>query len=256
MPRNFTYQAALTLRVKSSGESNRGAWFLTAEEGVLRATVFGGPKSRLRAQVAPFHEGTLLVYHDPVRDSRKVSDFDVSSYRMGIRERYERAITADAVAETILSSHGGGGAWQTAAKLAGSVLDTLDTAANEALCSRIGVYFLWHWAHVLGVRPDLSACASCGVTHDGALWYSLNKEAFLCENCGRNESLSPAPPDPLSLIRLGPGARLWLNEIESLPPAALVRISLDNASLEQARTLSKAVLAGALGKRLATWEGI
>ena len=212
MSRSYTY-SAITLRVKPSGESNREAWFLTAEEGVLRATVFGGPKSRLRAQVAPFHGGTLWIYHDPVRDSRKVSDFDVQSYRTGIRELYERVMAADAVAETILSTHGSGGSWQTAAKLAGSVLDALNDAGT-ALCSRLGVYFLWHWADLLGVRPELSS------------------------------------------LSLGNGARLWLNEISSLPPAALARVSLDTVSLEQAREVSKAILADALGKRLATWEGI
>ena len=249
MPRSFTY-SALTLRVKPSGQSNREAWFLTAEEGLVRATVFGGPKSRLRAQVGPFHEGTLWIYHDPVRDSRKVSDFDVQSYRAGIRELYERAMTADALAETILASHGSGGNWPEAAKLAGSVLDSLDEA-DAALCSRLGVYFLWHWSGILGVRPELSVCTSCffQARRDEALWYSAGNGALFCENCVRKET-------PPSVLRLGPGARLWLTRIESLPPSALARVTLDSASLEQAKTLSKAVLAEALEKRLATWEGI
>ena len=50
------------------------------------------------------------VYHDPSKDSRKLSDFDVRSWRPGLRELYERAMAADAVAETVLASHGGG--WQ------------------------------------------------------------------------------------------------------------------------------------------------
>ncbi|MDR1100566.1 MAG: recombination protein O N-terminal domain-containing protein, partial [Treponema sp.] len=118
MPRTFTY-TALVLRTRPSGESNREAWFLTAEEGLLRATVFGGPRSRLRAHVAPFHSGPLWIYHDPVRDSRKITDFDVLCWRPGIREQYERTMAADALAETILNSHGGGGNWKTAFALAG-----------------------------------------------------------------------------------------------------------------------------------------
>jgi len=253
MPRAFTY-SALTLRVKASGESNREAWFLTAEEGLIRATVFGGPKSRLRAQVAPYHGGTLWIYHDPVRDSRKVSDFDVQSYRTGIRELWERAMTAGAVAETILSSRGGGGSWSEAAELAGTVLDLLD-GADAALCSRIAAYFLWHWARILGVKPELSACASCAreLKQDESLWYSVNKEALFCEKCSQimaNEEGERAD------FRLGAGGRLWLQRIESLPASALTRISLDTPSLEQVRTLSKAVMTIALGKRLQTWEGI
>jgi len=252
MSRSFTY-SAITLRVRPSGQSNREAWFLTAEEGVLRATVFGGPKSRLRAQVAPFHQGKLWIYHDPVRDSRKVSDFDVHSYRAGIRELYERVMAADAVAETVLASHGGGGGWPQAAKLTGGVLDAIGEA-DAALCSRLGVYFLWQWADILGVRPELSACASCAaeVPREQSLWYSAANEALFCAGCTQRESRSPA----LSTIRLGPGARLWLSGIESLGPVALSRVTLDSPSLEQAKALSKTILARTLDKHLPTWDGI
>ena len=261
MPRSFTY-SALTLRVRASGESNREAWFLTAEEGLLKATVFGGPKSRLRSLVAPFHEGTLWIYHDPVRDSRKVSDFDVRSYRTGIRELYERAMAANAVAETILASHASGGNWPLAAKLAGGVLDSLGEA-DAGVCSRLAIYFLWRWAELLGIRPDLSACALCGgaslpasgeLPPNGVLWYSASNETLFCDNCMRKASSLNA--DTASLCRLGPGARLWLNRIVSLPPAAIAHVSLDTPSLEQARALSEAVVAAALGRHLSTWEGI
>ena len=156
MSRNLSY-TALVLRLKTSGESNREAWFLSAEEGVIRATVFGGPKSRLRAHVAPFHQGKLWIYRNPMRDSRKVSDFDVHSWRPGIRELYERFSVAEALAETILASHGGGGAWPRALKLAGSVLDALEEA-DAATCSHLGARFLWEWTGILGLRPELAAC--------------------------------------------------------------------------------------------------
>lgn len=152
MPRNFSY-SAIVLRVKASGESNRDAWFLTAEEGIIRATHFGGPKSRLRSQIAPFHQGRLLIYHDPVRDSRKVSDFEVQSWRPGIRELYERLMAADAVAETILASYGSGGSWPEAAELTGAALDSLETA-DAAACSRTFALFLCRWVKILGLTPD------------------------------------------------------------------------------------------------------
>jgi len=123
------------------------------------------------------------------------------------------------------------------------------------VCIRLGIYFLWHWAQVLGQRPDLSVCASCAreVSREKPLWYSVRDEALYCENCGRLAD-SSNPTDSLSWFRLGPGARLWLKEISSLPPSSLTRISLDAQSLEQAKALTKAVLAGALGKRLNTWD--
>jgi DNA repair protein RecO (recombination protein O) len=266
MGRNFAY-SALTLRVKASGEANREAWFLTAEEGMVRATVFGGPKSRLRSQVAPFHEGRLLIYHDPVRDSRKVSDFDVRSYRTGIHELYERAMAAAGLAETILSSQGGGGNWREAAKLASVSLDALDSA-DAAACSRIAVYFFWHWARILGAAIDLSVCASCACEagRDEVLWYNQREEALFCEKCAAGSATrfatSFAKRDGAEgRLRVESGGRLWLKAIEALPPAALAGVSGDKwavngSSLEQAKALSKAVLGAALGKRLPTWDGI
>jgi DNA repair protein RecO (recombination protein O) len=253
MTRTSVY-SALTLRVRPFGESNREAWFLTSEEGLIKATVFGGPKSRLRARVAPFHEGKLWIYHDPVRDSRKVSDFDVFFYRVGIRELYERAMSAAALAETILSSLGSGGNWPEAARLASKALDALDTA-DTAACTRLAVYFFWRWARLLGLGPELSACSRCAceIKRDGELWYSPERESLFCENClGRGRFSGAAD----SSFRIGPGARLWLKGIESLPPAAITRFSLDTPSLEQAKALSKAVLTAALSKTLPTWQGI
>jgi len=255
MSRAFTY-SALTLRVRPSGESNREAWFLSSEEGLIRATVFGGPKSRLRARVAPYHEGKLWIYHDPVRDSRKVSDFDVYSYRTGLRDLYERAMVAGAVAETILVSLGGGSGGPESLKLAGSVLDALDTADAPA-ATRIGIYFLWRWAGVLGEKPDLGACAVCGreLGQDEPLWYFNRKESLFCENCMKKQLyVSSAGSNPS--LHLDPGAIGWLKAIESIPASDIPRVSLDDHSLEQAKNLAKAVLAGSLGRRLATWEEI
>jgi len=229
MKRNLTYRA-LTLRTKAIGESNREAWFLTEEEGVLRATVFGGAKSRLRSQVAPSHEGELWLYHDPVKDSRKVSDFDVRSYRIGIRDLYERTQAAHALAETVLASHGGGGAWQDAL-----------TEADAQLCSRLGIYFLWHWAAHLGVRPDLSACASCScaLPSEMTLFFSLESEAILCGNCAGASGIAipstegNAPPlHRNNSIRIQSGARMWLRAIEEVPPSAVKRLTLDTISLD------------------------
>jgi DNA repair protein RecO (recombination protein O) len=252
MTRSFTYNA-LVLRVKPSGESNREAWFLTAEEGILRATVFGGPKSKLRAYVAPFHQGTLWVYHDPVRDSRKVSDFDVRLWRPGLRESYDRAMGADAVAETILSSHGGGGAWGHALELAGGSLDALENA-DEKTCGRILIHFLWNWADVLGVRPDIKTCASCAceARPDEVLWYDPREDGLFCSDCVDRTGAG-------GLFSVGPGARRWLLAVQDLDASALSRgllsrLTLDEVSRGQAKALAVAVLAGAIGKHLPTWD--
>jgi hypothetical protein len=105
----------------------------------------------------------------------------------------------------------------------------------------------------LGVKPDLSACASCSceAKREDVLWYSARKEVLLCEKCSISMN-----GDTDYLLRVGNEARLWLKKIESLPPAALESVTLEESSFEQAKALSQAVLTATLGRRLPTWNGI
>jgi DNA repair protein RecO (recombination protein O) len=255
MLRTFTY-SALVLRIRPSGESNREAVFLTAETGVLTATLYGGPKSRLRSHVAPFHRGTLWLYHDPVRDSWKVTDFDVQSWRPGIREDFNRSMTAFALAETVLAAHGGGGNWTEALALTDRALDALE-GADEGTSRRIGIHFLWNWAEILGVRPPLDRCASCACEAgpDEVLYYAPGDGSLHCASCGGLTVKGPRSGPP-ALIPLGSGARRWLMAVEALDPALLARYTLEGESLRQAKTLATAILGGALGKRLQSWAHI
>jgi DNA repair protein RecO (recombination protein O) len=216
--RLFVY-SALVLRVRPSGEANREAWMLTAEEGLVRATVFGGPKSKLRAHVAPYHRGKLWIYLDPVRDSRKITDFDVQSWKPGIRESYERSSAAAAIAETILAAYGGGGSPKEAFALADASLEALE-AADAGGCERFFIYFLWKWAGILGIRPDLDE-----TEYDG--------EAFGI---------------------LGPGARSWLAAALELDLPRMARRTMDGVSARQARRFVTTIVGNALGKRPGTWD--
>jgi DNA repair protein RecO (recombination protein O) len=252
MPRTAVY-SAIVLRTRASGESNRDVWMLTAEEGILRATVFGGPKSKLRSHAAAFHSGTVWIYHDPVRDTRKLSDFDVLSWRPGLRELYERAMTADAIAETILVSHGGGGNWETALALAEPVLDALETA-DEECCARIFMYFLWRWAGFLGIQPNPEHCGGCGaVSADKPMLYSSADNSLYCPACihGGAAEEHRATAD---FLQVDPGCRRWLLTASSLSPSALNRYTMDSKTFREVKMLTQTVLAGALGRRPASWD--
>jgi DNA repair protein RecO (recombination protein O) len=222
--------SALVLRVRSFGESNREASFLSAEEGIISATLFGGPKSKLRSHVSPFNSGTLWIYRDPAKDFRKVSDFDVLSWRPGLRELYERSNTASLIAGTILAGHGGGGAWRAALDLAGGVLDALESA-DEACCERLLLYFLWSWAGIVGNQLDPGRCTSCACEagDDEVLWFMFG-EGFLCKSCALRER-------PAGGILLGAGARRWLLAVQQRPPAEIARYSLDAVSLGELKAL-------------------
>jgi DNA repair protein RecO (recombination protein O) len=265
MSRLFTY-TGLILRARPTGESNREICFLSVEEGLLQATVFGGPKSKLRAHAAPYHQGTLWIYRDPVRDSRKLTDFDVLSWRPGLRERYERSAAAAAMAETILACHGGGGNWEAAVNLVSASMDALENA-DEGCCKRILIRFLWNWGDILGLRPDLNHCGACACEppENGLLWYDGFEGSLLCSSCA---GISPAgasiveakyPLESINtetpgLLPLGSGGRRWLAATQNLEPGLLARYTLDSAAQRQVWTLVTAILAAALGKRLGAWD--
>jgi DNA repair protein RecO (recombination protein O) len=247
MSRNQSY-TALVLRVRPQGESNREAFFLTAEEGILRATLYGGPKSKLRSQVAPWHLGRLLVYHDPVRDSRKVSDFDVASWKPGLRELYERSAAAGTIAETILAASGGGGGWDEALALAEESLGALETADGNAALFLL-IQFIWKWLDFLGQRPSLAYCSSCACEYppDGVLWYSRYEGSFLCPSCAHN-------PQGDDYLAISPGLRRWLGVAESVAPGELRRYTLDPVPAAQARILGSVIASSLVGKKIRLGE--
>jgi len=241
--RNLAYNA-LILRSRPSGDSNRDVWLLCGEAGLLRATVFGGPKSKLRSYASPFHSGRALVYHDPVKNTFKLTDFEVEVWRPGLREIYERAVSAGAVAETVLASHGGGGNWDRALAVSGSALDALGTAGGEA-CAGIVLWFLWQWTDFLGLRPDLDTCSVCGKAGPGG--YSVREGGMVCASCSR---------DAAGFINAGPGCRRWLETACGVNPELLYRYTLDRRSFGEAKSLATAILAEAVGRRLECWESV
>jgi DNA repair protein RecO (recombination protein O) len=247
--RSFTYNA-LVLRVRQSGESNREAFFLTAEEGIIRAMVFGGPKSKLRAYVSPFHSGTLYIYHDPVKDSRKVTDFDVTAWRPGIREVYERTMAAGAITETILASHGGGGNWQDALNLASQSLEAIATAAEKDVPLPF-LHFLWNWADILGIQPDLNHCSVCEsiFAQNEPVSYSVYDGNVLCSRCGDVHHHD----NNASHLPISPGARRWLITTSPLKPALVSRYKMDAAVMNQVKVFTTHLLTAALGRRLQSW---
>ena len=248
MSRTAVY-SAIVLRSRPSGESNIEVTLLTAEEGIVKATVFGGPKSKLRAYAAPYNSGQVWIYRDPSKDYGKLSDFDVHSWRAGLRELYERTMAAGGVAETILCTHGGGGDWGSALKLTTDTLDALENA-NEELCPRLLVHFLWRWAYFLGIQPHIENCAVCRDKADNSpLLFSAHEGSVFCASCAphpENRALSP--------LQLNPGCRRWLAAVGTLEPSLLHRYSMDNQSFNEAKSLVTAVMTGALGKKLASWD--
>jgi len=253
MSRTAVY-TAIVLRNRPSGESNSEVTLLTAEEGIIKTTVFGGAKSKLRAHSAPYNSGQVWIYRDKSKEYGKLSDFDVRFWRPGLRDMYDRTMAAAAAAETILSSHGGGGEWAAAFKIAADTLDALEDA-NEEFCGRVLVHFLWKWVGFLGIQPHIEYCSACGNNSDNIFWFNVNEGSALCANCKSiNNEQTTDNKEQSGLLKLNPGCRRWLSLTSEMESSGIFRYSMDNKTFNEVKSLVTAVLSSAFGKRLASWE--
>jgi DNA repair protein RecO (recombination protein O) len=182
---------ALVLALHPFGEGHREALLLTKENGLVRATVFGGAKSKLRALVSPYQTGTVWLYTDPVKKSTKITDFDVVSCRQGIRENLVRSWCAALCVEIVTRSHGNSD-W----RLVNAFLDGISVSGEDE-CRRGLLRYLWRSLSAAGLAPEMDSCVRCGKkTTNGIVYYSHYEDACICADCARNEEtrfpVSPA----------------------------------------------------------------
>ncbi|MCX7656416.1 MAG: DNA repair protein RecO [Treponemataceae bacterium] len=250
MARNKTYQA-IVLTVKNSGESNREVTFLTREEGLVRATLFGGPKSKLRSHVSSFNRGLLWIYHDPVRDNRKVTDFDVQSWRAGLREDYDRILTASALVELVLQGHGGGANPEEIYVLLDESLETL-ASTDSVQRQHVVLRFVWLYLDILGILPDFSRCGSCAcpVGHLDILWYLPDQNLLACSVCRDRAD----PSAVVASVPLYPGFRRWFREIRQHAPQQALRYTLDEEVRKRAVQVGEGLYTAFSGKSVQWYE--
>ncbi len=191
---------ALVVSLTTFGEGHREALLLTEERGLVRAAVFGGAKSKLKSLVSPWHSGNVWIYTDPVKKTSKITDFEVLSYRPGLRENLTRSWCASVCAEIVARSHGSAD-W----RLVNGFLEGI-AVSDETECRYALLRFFWRLLVSSGVAPDLSYCPRCSRAYEGEnelgfraergpeggqnepneiLYYSPLDEAFLCESCAR-----------------------------------------------------------------------
>lgn len=193
MNRNWTTEAQV-LSVKQSGEDNRSVTLLTKDRGITQALLYGGPKSRLRSLVSPYHYGTVWLYTDEVRHSTKISDFEVLSYRRELRENLFKTCAAGLCAELAVKTHSGTEIPETWLYIS-SFLDGLCRVTEQE--SRVALLrFLWRYLFLLGFQPDPCRCERCGddvcsISMKNKVFYSLNDSSFFCSDCAMQYSENP-----------------------------------------------------------------
>ena len=186
MERNSQLQA-LVLFVKQIGENNRIVTFLSSERGVFQAVLFGGPKSKLRSAVSPYHFGNLWIYEDKAKNSIKITDFDVLKYHAEIRENLYKNWCASFCSELVIKTEACG-EYEKCWRLANAFLDGISVSTEDE-CRIAVLRFIWRYLDLMGLQCDCKCCVSCGEGLDERASFSIADDGFICEECsGTNES--------------------------------------------------------------------
>ncbi|HUX41827.1 MAG TPA: DNA repair protein RecO C-terminal domain-containing protein [Rectinemataceae bacterium] len=229
--RNLVYEV-LALRSKETPAGTRVLTMLSAEAGIIDAFVFGGPKSKLRSLATPWGAGRAFVYHDPVRDYLKLSDFAVDRPFSGIRENLRKLLAASLVSELLIKTSGGGGDY---AQVLGLCLDCLEAVEDlpEARVDYPLLLFIWRLVGLIGLLPELEECVFCGrkIGKAESRCWIPREGGFACLDCRPQEGDGEEAP------RLSAGAYRWIERAAGLSSLEAARVGLDTGSLAGLRRL-------------------
>lgn len=260
--RNFS-APAIILNVQISGENNRNVTIFSSDEkisGISYATLYGGPKSKLRSLVSPMNAGIIYLYRDEQKNKTKITDFDVKKYHLSFRENLFKTWAADLSAEILIKTKCAGSPEETW-KIENGLLDGMELSDENE--SRAGlVRFLWRYLEILGIKPDTKFCVQCGESlHSGKFsanglssryYFDSNENGFVCPDCARTQS--QADLNASHLFSLGKDSILYLEAVSSLEPKESRKIKIDEASLNEIKSLEYFLIEQACGSKLKTLE--
>ena len=233
MNRSHTTEA-IVLKNNRIGEIHKGVVMLTPEDGLVRAIAHGAysQKGKLRGTTNLFCSGSCYLYTDPVKQSTKITDFDVRNYFSGIREDLVKFYTASLWAEAILKTYATGGESDRLYDLfLGSLAQVERRSATEA--ELVSIPFVWRFLELSGLQPDLDYSAVSGdeLAEDEPLYYSARDNGF----CSPQEAGEDMP-------RWMPGAAAYLRHAGGLELADALRVVPPKGAAARIKRVLYAVL--------------
>lgn len=252
MSRNSSI-SAIVLSTKPQGENNRNVCLFSGSDGIFYATLYGGPKSKLRALVSPWNRGKIWLYRDEVRKSCKITDFDVQNFHPSFRENLYKSWAASLAAEVILKTKCAGSAEQCWTLFNG-FLDGMELSSENE--SRLGtIRFIWRYLGLLGIRPDALRCSQCGKTfssgnfdgNDVSLKASFDEveNSFVCGNCSNLHDKQ---------FVLGNQALMYLESVSDLDPKTVRSLTVSGNTMNEMKQLCFYLLQNACGSPLKSLE--
>ena len=246
---------AVILNIKPHGENNYSVVLLTPQEGILYASLYGGPKSRLKSLVAQWNSGNIWLYENSEKKQIKITDFEVSNFHESFSQNLYKMYAASLAAEILIKTRCAGSNEQ-AFKLFSGFIDGMELCDEEAC--RLGLMrFLWRYLQLLGIQPDASCCGSCGENFlsikfapSNISYYNCSGNNFICEEC----SGSSTPETTSGFIPVKVMAVKYLSAVANLSPSEVRQIKIDREAYEQIRNLVFFLIETGIDQKLNTIE--
>jgi DNA repair protein RecO (recombination protein O) len=228
---------SIILRTRRVGEFHKGLTCLTPEHGILEVMAYGAGKgkSRLSGLVDPFSILKLYLYHEPVKDSYKLSDVEQLTVFQAIRKNLEKFYVASFWAEVILRTYSGGGDSMRIFPLLSESLRLLNSMENGKVVFVL-IQFIWRFLGITGFQPEISQCTNCGRELDGPgnLFFSEAESGFLCGSCGASGNL----------VQIPRGALMYLKHTSGTNLEGALKVSLDSRAASALKRMLLSLVQG------------
>ena len=252
MNRSFQTQA-LVLTLKTLGENNFSVTLLTPDKGILYATLYGGPKSKMRSLVSQWNFGNIWLYENPEKNQIKITDFEVQNYHNSFGQNLFKMYAASLAAELAIKTRCGGSNEKCFTLVCG-FLDGMDICSEEQ--SRLGlIRFLWRFLKLLGILPETGSCGSCGKSFLSSefapipvSYYNNVENNFICHECFKSYGESK------SFIKLHNSSLEYLSAVAFLSPKDARKLSVTRENYEEMKELVFFLIENSIEQKLNSIE--
>ncbi len=225
-----TTTTAIIVSLKAQGENNSTVTLITPDRGIVFATLYGGPKSKMRSLVAQWNIGKIWLYETPEKNQIKISDFEVTNYHPSFNQNLFKIYAANLAGELAIKTRCAGSNEQCFTLLCG-FLNGMELCDEEQ--SRLGlIRFLWRYLELLGVQPTAHSCGYCGhsfldsvFTSTDISYYNNVDNTFVCNNCTHEG------------IPIKSQAVQYLAAVTVLSPSEVRKLQIDKESFEQIKNI-------------------
>jgi DNA repair protein RecO (recombination protein O) len=245
MSRNSITQA-IVLKTNRIGEIHKGVVLLTRDRGIINAVAYGAwkMKSRLRAYTQLFSYSKVYLYHNPVKNTYKITDMEHFSSFNSISQSIRKYYCASLCAEVILRSYGGGESVNDVFALFLESMRCLEEVKEEEVVFVL-IQFLWRFLILTGHGLECDVCSQCGagIEKTDSAFYEQGRSGFLCIRCKRMENET-----------CNPGMRKYLSATMTLPLRRAMDVKIEEKSAQTLKTIILHIIEALLEVSLKTLQ--